>query len=142
MSVESALYSYLGGVSAVTALVSTRIYPSQAPQGAALPYVVHHKVSERRFPNVAGPSGMVRARHQIDVFGATLDSAQSVAETLRNNLDGWRHTVMGAEQLNVLSIDLDDVRSDFTPPNDGGDPGTHRVTGDYVFLYAETGTAV
>lgn len=142
MSVESALYSYLGGVAAMTALVSTRIYPSQAPQGAALPYIVHHKISERRFPHVAGPSGMVRARQQIDVFAATFDGAQAISDVLRDRLDGWRNSLMGAEDLNVLSINLDDVRAGFTAPSDGGDPGTHRLSHDFVFLYAETGTSV
>lgn len=140
MSLETALYSYLSGVSAVTDEVSTRIYPAQAPQGAALPYVVHHRISTRRFPHQLGPSGMVRARIQIDSFGTTLDSAQAVFDVLRDNLDGWRATTMGG--VYVQSVNLEDEANDFAPPQDGGDPGVHRVRADFIFVYSEADTSV
>jgi len=140
VSIEAALYSYLSGVSAVTALVSTRIYPGQAPEATAKPYIVHHRISGRRFPSVTGPSGMVRARIQIDIVAATRASALAVFEVLRNNLDGWRQATMVSEY--VLSINLDDERSDIVAPTDGADPGTHRMTTDWIVLYGESGTAV
>lgn len=140
MSLESALYGYLSGVSAVTDLVGTRIYPAQAPQGAELPYVVHHRISTRRFPHQLGPSGMVRARIQIDSFGITLDSAQAVFDVLRDNLDGWRAAVM--DDVYVQSVNLEDEANDFTAPQDGGDIGVHRVRADFIFVYAESDTSV
>lgn len=142
MSLESALYSYLGGISAVSALVGARIYPSQAPQGAALPYVAHARVSTRRFPHIGGPSGMVRARQQLDVYAATLDAAQSVVDALRDNLDGLRGAQMGDEALDVVSVDLDDERVTFSRPQDGGDPGVFRVSLDFIILFGETATSV
>lgn len=138
MSLHSALYSHLSGVAGVTSLVSTRIYPNVAPQGAALPYVVQQRVSRRQFPNLAGSSGMVRQRHQIDVFSNTQDATEAIVEALRAALDGWRNTTMGTEALNVLSITLEDVRDSFEPPSDASDTGVHRASIDLVVLYGET----
>lgn len=140
MSLESALYTYLTGLSAVTDVVGTRIYPAQVPQGAAFPYVAQYRVSTRRFPHVGGPSGMVRARIQIDSFGVTLDSAQTVMDVLRDRLDGWRTTTMGG--VYVQSVNMEDEANDFTPPQDGGDPGVHRIRSDFIFLYSESDTSV
>lgn len=140
MSLETAIYSYLSGVTAVTDLVGTRIYPGQAPQGVALPYVIQFRVSTRRFPHVGGPSGMVRTRIQIDVYAATLDSAQSVFDALRDNLDGWRATLM--DDVYVQSVNLDDEANDFTPSQDGADPGVHRIRADFIFVYSESDTSV
>jgi len=140
MSIETAIYTYLGGIGAVTALVSSRIYPVQAPQGSVLPYVIQTRVSTRRSPGISRPSGMVRARMQLDAYAATPDGAQAVADVLRDNLDGWRGATMGAEY--VVSVNLDDEDVGFTPPSDGGDPGVYRISADYIFLFGETGTAV
>ena len=45
MSAETVLYSTLSGASAVTALVSTRIYPDLVPQDSTLPCVAFQRVS-------------------------------------------------------------------------------------------------
>lgn len=138
MSVESAIYSHLSGVVAVTALVSTRIYPNVAPQGVTLPYIVQQRVSRRGFPNLAGSSGMVRQRHQLDCFATTQASIDTIVTALRTALDGWRNTAMGTESLNVLSITLEDARDSYQAPSDGSDIGVHRASLDFIVLYGET----
>lgn len=45
MSAESQLYTLLTGTAAVTALVSTRIYPDEAPPGVTMPFVVYQRIS-------------------------------------------------------------------------------------------------
>ena len=137
---DAALYTYLTGIAALTALVSTRIYPGQAPEASTQPYIVQHQISQRRYPNLTGPSGMVRMRLQLDVFAETRDSAMAVFAVLRDKLDGWRQTAMGSEY--VLSINLDDLRTDLSGPTDAADPGTHRISTDWTVLYGETATSV
>jgi hypothetical protein len=39
-AIDVAIFTKLGAAAGLTALVSTRIYARQAPQGAALPYVI------------------------------------------------------------------------------------------------------
>jgi len=137
-ALEPAIYSYLAGVAGVTALTGTRIYPVQAPQSATLPYVVFHRISERRFPHLTASSGMVRTRVQVDVLAETMLSATAVGEQLRLALDGWRNTTMGDDSLNVLSVNLEDVNTARLEPTEGSNPGTYLASIDYSFLWAES----
>jgi hypothetical protein len=138
--VDAALYTYLTGIEALTELVSTRIYTRQAPEATEKPYIIQKQISQLRYPNLTGPSGMVRMRLQLDVFAVTPDSATAVFEVLRDKLDGWRQATLGGEY--VLSINLDDAQLDVSGPTDGADPGTHRVRTDWIVLYGETATSV
>jgi len=137
VSLESALYQYLSAEEGL-ADVSPRIYPVVAPQGAALPYIVHRRVSETRMPHLGGSSGMVRTRVQFDTYASTPDESIATSEILRGLLDGWRNDSMGTDELNVLSINHDDRQTIYEPPSDGSDTGRHRVSDDYRILYGET----
>ena len=54
MSVYSALYSYIGGIAGVSALVGDRIYTNAAPASPTLPYMVIYRTSEERFDHRVG----------------------------------------------------------------------------------------
>lgn len=140
MSIDIGLYAYLSAQASITALVATRIYPGQAPENATKPYIVLHVRTERRFPSVSGPSGMVRRRLQTNIMASSQLSARAVFDALRDRLDGFRNGLMGAE--NVLSVNLEDFRPQVTPPTTGADPGVWEMQADWIVLYGETATSV
>ena len=136
MSVESAFYTYLSGVSAVSSLVGDRIYPGVAPAGADLPMITQQRISQRRYPNFAASGGMVRTRQQLDVYAATQGAVDTIVEALRDALDGWRHATMSTEQ--VFSVQIENVRFGYESPSDGSDIGVHSAGVDFVLMHRES----
>lgn len=82
MSLDTKLYTLLSGDSAVAALVSTRIYPVLAPQGAALPMVIFTRISSGREYTLSGATGLENPRVQIDCYSETYSEAKSVSEAV------------------------------------------------------------
>lgn len=95
-SVQEALVAQL------SAVVSGRIYPLVAPDGAAMPYVVYQRVAST-VDNVLAGNGnppIENTRLQIDVWAASYASAQATAEAIKDALLAW-----GTQ--NVLIQELD-----------------------------------
>ena len=65
--VGKAIRTRLLSVSAVTDLVSTRIYPLTLPQGVTMPAVRYQRVSGNSDPHVRGTTGAATARLQFDI---------------------------------------------------------------------------
>lgn len=90
--IEAALYTRLQAVSALTALVSTRIYKNRLPEGAARPCIVYQRISATRERVLSGPLYGCTPRYQFDVFANTRDSMEAVRKQLRLALDGYSGT--------------------------------------------------
>ena len=91
MSVESEIQALLAGNAALAALVGSRIYPVQAPQNCALPYVMFLRADGSNL-------GSLNARGAHDLmqfsFGCVDDIDQpmraiAVSIALRKALDGY-----------------------------------------------------
>jgi hypothetical protein len=135
VSVERAIYARLTVGNPIPAL-SVRLYPVAAPAAVTMPYAVYARVSAVRARGTTGPSGLVSARFQIDVYGATYTSARDVAQSIRARLDGFRGTVSGAgwscliEGVSLLS-DQDLHEPDIRPE------ALFRVSQDYLIHHIE-----
>ena len=79
MSAETLLYSTLSGAAAVTAIVSTRIYPDVVPQDATLPCVAFNRIDT--------------------VYHTTIHSAVPVAETAILEITCMAGTRVNADAL-------------------------------------------
>ncbi len=79
MSAETLLYSTLSGAAAVTAIVSTRIYPDVVPQDATLPCVAFNRIDT--------------------VYHTTIHSAVPVAETAILEITCMAETRVNADAL-------------------------------------------
>lgn len=66
----------------VAALVGTRVYPTIAPQNAALPYVRYQVVSDPRPENLQGYDGARVSRVQIDVFSSSYVAGRDLANKI------------------------------------------------------------
>lgn len=81
MDWQAALLSKLRSVSAVTALISTKSFWEQAPQGTARPYVTLLDVTQLR-PQTLKGWDLEASRVQIDVWADTYSSKQAIMEAV------------------------------------------------------------
>jgi len=81
MDWQAALLNKLRANSGVTALISTKSFWEQAPQGTARPYVTLLDVTETR-PQLLNGWDLEAARVQIDVWADTYSSKQAIMEAV------------------------------------------------------------
>lgn len=129
----SILYTKLSGAFAVSALVSTRIYPGVAPQAnpgtLSEPFIVFFRVDGMPI-NVAYPAstGDMQSRWQIECVAPTHADAWAVAAAIASTLEGWRDQTLTPKLQSTLLLSQRDA---YASPTDGGDEGEHRVILDY-----------
>jgi len=105
MVIEEALYSHLAADGGVSALVGNRIYPIEAPQQAALPYLVYQRVSGPRVRSHSGPSGLASPRFQITGAAETYPSLRALMNAVRVALDGFRGTMGGGVEVGAAFVE-------------------------------------
>lgn len=111
-AVNTAIYSYLQGISALTALVGTRMYADANKQAinpnvdTKYPYIVWSKVSSVHEHHQGGAAGLASERYEFDVHSLDALQAETVGDELRKALDGLHHTTMGSASLDVRSVHL------------------------------------
>jgi hypothetical protein len=84
--VGAACRTKLVGTSAVAAILGTRIYPDQLPQGATLPAAVYYGISGTDEPLLSGLAGFAEERVQIDAYASTRLAANLLAIAIRDAL--------------------------------------------------------
>ena len=88
MTIETDLYATLAGDSTVAGIVGTRIYPSVAPESAALPRIDYMNVAGSRINTLPGVSDMIRKRLQINCHALTYAAAKSLSAAVIAALEG------------------------------------------------------
>lgn len=139
MIIEAAAYAKLQTVTAVTDLVSTRIYPNHAPQAATMPYIVYNRISQQRIRHMTATTQLRETRIQYDCIAADPLSARNVADALIAALDHDSGTwdSGGSNQASIAHAFIDNNISDFDQPTSGEDEGNYRVIVDVVIWHAE-----
>jgi len=134
---EEALTYKLANTAGVSALVSDRIYPGIAPQGAALPYLTYQRVSGPRTYTFDGASGIEAPRIQIDCFAATYSGVKALATAVRAALSALTGNI-GDTGKQVLirqcHLESDGDGYDITA---GAERGPRRVTQDWFIWHTE-----
>lgn len=88
MMTPTALYSLLVADAPLLALVSTRIYPSQAPQGVTAPYIVWFRIASRPMQTHGEPTQNQFDLVQFSIFASTFTATEAIALALVTALDG------------------------------------------------------
>jgi hypothetical protein len=88
MSIETDLYTTLSNDAGVTALVSTRIYPSLAPEGVTHPYITYQVITGTRLSTITGVGDATRKRIQMSCHANTYSVAKSVSAAVEAALEG------------------------------------------------------
>lgn len=134
-SPEAVLRAALVADATVSGLVGTKIYPLAADTDATLPWVTWRRTAIRRQPTLAGPMGVPRLIIEFTVFAATYESARTVADAMRQVLDGYTGT---ADNTTVRQTSLEDESDDFASLNGAELPDAYAVRQQYEVLWQET----
>lgn len=131
---EAALRSALVGSTAVTALVSTRIYPLLAPASASLPFVTWRRSGITREQTLSAPMGVPRVSVEYSIYGTTYEQARDVADAMRVVLDGYGGTV---DNTQVRQTSLENESDDFVELAGADLPPVYQITQSYDIWWQE-----
>ena len=84
--------------SALTAVISGRVYPRILPQNATLPALVYSQTSGMPAITMTEVGGYTAAIFQLSCMGENYGEAKSLAKTVRGQLHGFKGT-MGATNI-------------------------------------------
>ena len=101
---EEAIVSILKNDTDVDGLVSTRIYPNEVPQGAAMPAISYEQASGDREHTMDGPVGMVDASFVLNCWSETYAGSRTLSGYVRIALDGYSGTV-GSQYFWVIFLE-------------------------------------
>lgn len=118
MSFRNALFEQLKDNAGVAAIVSTRIYNSVAPEGSALPFIVLEQIGGDRDHHTGGANGLTRREFQITSYDDKPNDAETLAEAIRDALDGFRGTMGTTDTENVRGSFLSSSLDKFEPAAD------------------------
>jgi len=107
MNEGKAIYSILTTDSAVSAIVSSRVYPQIAAQGAVFPFVVYVMQNTDPSDTKSGVSTLDEVRYDIVVASETYAEASDLTNKIRTALDRYTGTVAGVVIDSIQFIDLD-----------------------------------
>ena len=134
--IVKALQTYLEAQSGVTNIVSTRIYPHHLPpNNTTYPVLTHQMISNNHDHNLDGAAGNTVARVQIDCWGLKLSDVETLAEAVRNVLQGYSGA-MGTVDVGFVQLlnELDLSES----PKDASSVYLYRRMQEYSIKHAET----
>jgi len=81
MTITAALKTYLATITALTAKVSSRIYPDQAPQQPTYPYIVYNKIT-RTEGEINTPKGHYYQYYQFAIYAKTYKETDDISEII------------------------------------------------------------
>ena len=94
--IEAAIRSILIADDTVKAL-TTRVYPVALPQSPQYPLILYTKITGMRDHHLQGPSGHAHPRFQIEAWAKTYTEAKTLADAIREALDGYSGTAAGTK---------------------------------------------
>lgn len=121
MSIGQALYETLGQFAGLSALVGTRIFPDEAPQGASRPYVVWGEVSLVQASDLNGSAesgGLNNYRIDVTCYAVKAIDAREVDHQVRLAMEAatqFKSLLMDARSLEFeADTKLFSMQSDFS----------------------------
>ena len=102
MKVGLAIYDLLTNNATVSNLVSTRIYPERAPEGAAAPFIVYSVVSNQPSDSKTG-APIDEAQVELFSVAKTYSDTNKLADSVRSALD--RKSVEVSLALGSVTVD-------------------------------------
>lgn len=136
MSMHRALFELIKTVP----IDGNRIYLLRAPQNSPAPFVIYQQTSSERWRDVNGPSGMVQASVQIDVYASTANAARDLHAQVEAVLDGFRGTVSYGTDSPRDSIRFAGIscQNDVDIFDQTDEPFLYRVSADYLITYEQS----
>lgn len=112
--IRKALRTFLLADASIVAVVVDRVYALRIPQGVKSSSIVVTRVSGPGDYHMDGPSGLMNARIQIDAWATTADAAATLANLVKDRIDGYRGAMgSGANIITVHGVFVADLREDY-----------------------------
>lgn len=132
-NIQPGLIDYMLADASIAAIVGSRIYPIKMPQGVTAASVVMNRISGLGDHHMQGPSGLSRPRMQIDSYAPTFQAAVTLANAVKERIDGAAGTFgTGSDIVEVQGIFFDTEEDRY---DDSAD--LFRVRQDYFIFYDE-----
>lgn len=132
-TLKQAIYAILMGDSALQGLVDGRVTPGGDPQKGDTS-VVFYQISSIPGHSFDGPDTYINETLQVNSYGMRDYTAESVANAVRNALNGFSGTVNGVSIQYAALQDQGDI-DDFEPGN--RKVSRHGVRQDYLISYQQ-----
>lgn len=120
---------------AIAAIVGTRVFPIQLPQGTRAASIIFQRVSEIESYHNTAPSALMTTRFQFNSVSQLVDEATLLADAVKERLGGFAGPIDYAPPdgvLNVEGIFFDTGREDYDAELE-----FYRVSRDYLVWYKE-----
>lgn len=128
--------AYLLADAEVARLVGARVAWGLRPRAAVLPAVALAVIDSERDYAMQRPTGLVRARVQVDCWAQTYGDAVYVSRAVRAALSGLRATLDGVEILGAFA----DLERDMSEEDDSGASpldALFRISTDFQLWHSE-----
>lgn len=104
MSLGKSIYALLTAASPVTAIVSTRIYPSRIPQIKIFPAIAYMQLARVPTNQKDSVSGFDKVDFDIDCFAKTYEQVNDLAAKVRTALDRQSITSQGVNITTIVFV--------------------------------------
>lgn len=94
MALETGLFALLNATSAVTTLISTRVFGGSLPIGCAYPAVVMQVATTRNVNSVQGTNKLRFKRMQFDSYANTYETALQISNAILVAVTGAQGTTL------------------------------------------------
>ena len=134
-SPEAVLRNALLTTTAVSSVVSSRVFPVLAPATASLPFITYRRTGIRRAQTLSGPMGVPQVSVDFDVYAATYEGARDLADKCRLVLDGYGGSFDNTE---VKQTSLENEQDDFVQLAGAEMPPVYSVKLSFDCWWQET----
>ena len=131
----SNIRTYLLTKSAITDLVSTRIRPDLLAQSDSLPAIVYSEIFTNHQHTLTAAAGIEECMLELMCYSSTRTEADSLADLVRQQLQGYRGT---AGSVEVISSKLDDTGHGYEQPQDDSEDGKYITALRFLIHVTET----
>jgi hypothetical protein len=111
MSAQAIAYALISAAAGVTAITSTRIYPSDLPEGVSLPAAVIRLVSNVRAGVIDANAAehLYRARVQVNALSSSFVQSQTLRTAIKACMRFQRGSIGGVTVASIVDdVDLPD----------------------------------
>ena len=133
-SPEAALREVILEDSAMAESIKTRLYPVIAPANVVTPFVVYRRASIKREATFTGPLGNPTVSIEFQLMDETYESVRTLADNLRQSLDGWTGVV---GEVLIRQTFLDQEFDHFAQLQGAEMPAVYCVSQSYDVIWEE-----
>lgn len=137
VDVRFGLVELITSNASINAIIAGRIYPVKMKQGETRDSIVYTRITEFESLTYVGPTGLVSARYQFDVWSQSATSATTLALLVKEQFGGYRGQIAfdppsPANYVNVQLIEVINGRDEYD-----NEAQMYRVSKDYFVWYEE-----